>query len=903
MKSARAHQQLLLSLIALALLAQVHPTLGAIIWVHPSGFGDWTTADCTDPESPCGQSNSVLNVEESTTVNFHSGTYTNKFQFHLTSVSNGGTNNSPLTLNTSGVVDNLQVEVTSGDTANPVSGDVIVAGNYSVAIFSFTRLDSLTLRSANFEQVAMNTKAVATISLSQVDWIANAEISAFGGATSVPITIECSEFTDTLTDVTVRLAQVHAECNQRAGPPSDRNCTGFLHVLSATLEDYLTLEYIPSITINKNSGDTADFIDFSTFLYTDFTAPATDPIEWAQPVYYDLRAPFSFNHRSQSVVEVATITWDSTGPLRRPLFPLSHMTSVAQSSFNCEGCIIETLPETNLPLLGMSSGANWTSSASALSFTNAELKGVSMIISSPNVKLVLVGTDLIDCHISASSLLSISLRDTDFRTETLSSLQNPLSRAFCQIASPRSITIQNCQFIGGSTATLAPNLLLVNASISLSTALPSTSSQYYSNMPTMTVDRLAVGYSPSAGPAASASSTTLYGWNIVRQTVHCYLGNGDISSFQRYSATGSQNPLPCILAFGSDGSTSSTPRSIPLDNLLTLEGSVVFEDVQLASLRNLQYKLKSVSSSTGISFLHAMGALYAFTDTTAADSTGTVNSSSPAVSVVWADSASPPLAPPRINIPLYTYKGMTRHNPIPRVNAELSDLNFSISVQRLSTAGASSQQGMYFSTAEPLKCPEPRPQPTTSFTCQNGVWVSNSTDVTTGGTIVVAGPILIPGNFNISNITFIGMNTSIEVRGCANLPTTIFITLTPADILLLRNNKEYLATLISSRCNATSGYQGDIHVSTDRSNIKSCERVTGSVKADGSTLTGLFTLDSSKCSSNLWWIVLVSVLGGVILLITILALIFTQVPAARRCVRPYTVREEIKKAEVTGNVK
>lgn len=880
------------------------------VWVTPSSATPWTAGNCTS-EAPC-EITSILYISEPTTVHFKAGIYANIIGLiQFDSVANPASNSKLILtgeLSTS-TAESLHVQVLSGTTGSPVLGDVaITAATFKSASFEFIRLNSLTMSSLALTDVLISVRAVPTISLDTVTWRVSTLVDSpllATGPSPFPMTIDCSNTVDTASDVRIELKQVGLTCIRLGTSPASRNCTSAFHVLSLPLSAYIEATRAPpriAISSGTETIGATSVIDFSTFLSVDLVSGSSDPVEWPQPIDYTFQRSFYFNYQSSNVL-AATITWSSTGALLRPLFPLPQV----YSSFSCTSCSVQATATGNSPpLLGMASGTNATSNAASISFTAAAINGISLVLSSPSIDLALSSASFTDCQISASSSKSIFLQRATFHTATLSGLTNPQSRAFFQIASPAYLLIEASRFIGaGSASTSVPNLLLVNASVSMSITNPSTSSQYYANTPMITVDRLAVGHSTLTGPSSSIGDAVLVGWTLVQQSVACYLGEGDISGYQRYSALGPSvdfavGQVPCILAFGRDGS-GSTSGIIPLDNLMTIQGEVVFDNVQLATLRNLQYKLMNASSlASGPSFLHSVGSLYAFTDTTATDSVSAINSSSPAVGILWMDPSTLPLSStPAVNIPLYTYNNKTLHNPIPRVNSEISNGTFSITVYRRG-ATASTSRGMFFSTAEPLACPLPAPQPNTSFTCQNGIWISNSTGIVTGGPVLVTGSVVVTGNLNVSNVTFIGMNTSIQVHGCANLPTTVFITLTPADLELLRTNKEYLATLIASRCNASSGYQGEIHVSTDGSKIRPCERVTGTLKSNGNTLTGLFKFDSSKCSSKTWWIVLVSVIGGVILLIIILALVFTQVPAARRCIRPFTARDDKREAEANN---
>lgn len=193
-------------------------------------------------------------------------------------------------------------------------------------------------------------------------------------------------------------------------------------------------------------------------------------------------------------------------------------------------------------------------------------------------------------------------------------------------------------------------------------------------------------------------------------------------------------------------------------------------------------------------------------------------------------------------------------------------------------------------SSPPVTCSNP-PSPATGFYCADGKWVSNSTispGTTNSTTFTVSSPTVIYGNLSMPTLVFEGTGSTIVVSGCAEFPTSITVTLTLDDYEALKTAKKTLADLILSQCNGTTGSTSPINViSKDK---RSCEKLSGDLRSQGQTMTASFQLDSSNC--NTWWIVLVAVVGGVILIVIILVLIFTLVPAARLCIRPYLQRKE-----------
>lgn len=196
------------------------------------------------------------------------------------------------------------------------------------------------------------------------------------------------------------------------------------------------------------------------------------------------------------------------------------------------------------------------------------------------------------------------------------------------------------------------------------------------------------------------------------------------------------------------------------------------------------------------------------------------------------------------------------------------------------------------SPSVPSGCSTPPPTPSTSFICENGRWVSNSSispSTTNSTTIVISGPTTINGNLSIPTITFEGTGSTIEVVGCADFPSKVILILSLEDYETLRKSRSGYTELIRTHCNGTINGTTPSFEITSR-NKKSCERLSGSASSSGETLTATFRLDSSRC--NVWWIVLIAIVGGVILIVVVLILIFSLVPSARRCIRPFIKRSE-----------
>lgn len=188
----------------------------------------------------------------------------------------------------------------------------------------------------------------------------------------------------------------------------------------------------------------------------------------------------------------------------------------------------------------------------------------------------------------------------------------------------------------------------------------------------------------------------------------------------------------------------------------------------------------------------------------------------------------------------------------------------------------------------------PMPGPGESFVCVDGVWTS-FTDVNT--TIIIAtGPVTVFGNVNVSeSIVINGFQSSLIVNGCLILNGSIIIELSDDDLDKISKKTgaftyEYYQLLLSSQnCPFTNSSQLDVQVRKTGKN--QCAKVSMDAQTDSEhkLLAGIFRVNRTSC--NIWWIILVSVLCGVVLLaVIVLVLVFTLSPKARLLVRPFSAK-------------
>ena len=158
-------------------------------------------------------------------------------------------------------------------------------------------------------------------------------------------------------------------------------------------------------------------------------------------------------------------------------------------------------------------------------------------------------------------------------------------------------------------------------------------------------------------------------------------------------------------------------------------------------------------------------------------------------------------------------------------------------------------------------------RPSLEFQCVGSTWTFFGT-ITTPVLTIPAGATqtVIEGNVTSTSVVINGLGSTIIVHGCATNLSLITVTLTPEELKQIGNNPvtQALISVNASECGNLNTVAVTTHVKG-----KSCRKVASkSFEKDG-TLSGVFTVNSSGC--NTWWIVLVSVVGGIILLVIIIA--------------------------------
>ena len=192
----------------------------------------------------------------------------------------------------------------------------------------------------------------------------------------------------------------------------------------------------------------------------------------------------------------------------------------------------------------------------------------------------------------------------------------------------------------------------------------------------------------------------------------------------------------------------------------------------------------------------------------------------------------------------------------------------------------------------------PMPSPGASFVCIDAQWVSDgSVDV---GTLSVprSSVTIIQGNLTTSSLIIASATSTINVTGCFTTidgttpPITVTLTQEDLDEIIRRGGK--LTTVLlqqSSECGAI----GASVVNVDTRAIKSCKKIETNKISSSSTISMTFRVSNSGC--NTWWIILVSVVCGVIILaigvVIVLAIVWRPF---REKIRPFSRKRSNKGA-------
>lgn len=187
--------------------------------------------------------------------------------------------------------------------------------------------------------------------------------------------------------------------------------------------------------------------------------------------------------------------------------------------------------------------------------------------------------------------------------------------------------------------------------------------------------------------------------------------------------------------------------------------------------------------------------------------------------------------------------------------------------------------------------------PEVGMECVNGSWVSpppvldpleapqtpeSPVSSAPSLTIPSGSTIAVNGNLNASSVVFQGLGSSIVITdGCPTRLSSITVELSPKDLEKIEQSKGKKLTqtllVLDSRLNCANLNGIRLNQISKKSGCKKV-KVEKTTRNDSSktSISAVFTIDSSGC--NVWWIALVSTIGGVIIIgaIILTAVLLTQ---------------------------
>ena len=184
-------------------------------------------------------------------------------------------------------------------------------------------------------------------------------------------------------------------------------------------------------------------------------------------------------------------------------------------------------------------------------------------------------------------------------------------------------------------------------------------------------------------------------------------------------------------------------------------------------------------------------------------------------------------------------------------------------------------------------------QPSTEFICYNGTWVA-PTSVSAPTLVIPAGATttIVNGNVSSTTLVFQGLGSTLTVYGCANNLTSITIELSPEELSLIETQKLSQSLLNLTGSNGSCSDLSSITI-TAKLRKSNCKDVKAQQTTSEGQLSAVFSISSSRCRT--WWIILVSVLCGLVLIAVIVFVIVVMcVPSAKEFIRPFSKRKHTR---------
>ena len=185
-------------------------------------------------------------------------------------------------------------------------------------------------------------------------------------------------------------------------------------------------------------------------------------------------------------------------------------------------------------------------------------------------------------------------------------------------------------------------------------------------------------------------------------------------------------------------------------------------------------------------------------------------------------------------------------------------------------------------------------KPSEEFVCENSVWVSNGPITTPSFSIPLgAANVVINGDVESSDIAFNGLGTTLTINGCANNLSTIGLSVNPNQLKGVgKKITQQLVSITNANCAINPL---DSVVLESRVSGSSCRSMKSTKSVSSGTLSGILSIDASRC--NTWWIILASVIAGVVVIgVIIVILLVVLVPKVRYALIPHSRIRDSKRA-------
>jgi hypothetical protein len=141
---------------------------------------------------------------------------------------------------------------------------------------------------------------------------------------------------------------------------------------------------------------------------------------------------------------------------------------------------------------------------------------------------------------------------------------------------------------------------------------------------------------------------------------------------------------------------------------------------------------------------------------------------------------------------------------------------------------------------------------------------------------------MIDGNLTVVDISF-SSPSSLQVKGCILINGNLIVNLTQAELdeLVLHPDTRGRPLIhYGSLCNPGSS-QPVVTISSP----SSCRKATGQSRFENNSLMVVISVSTANC--NIWWRILVGVVGGVVVLVIVAIIVFLRSKRVAKFFRPY----------------